>query len=320
MTIQEIYDLAVKMGIEADPRGEKFVRERLSRLKKEFKDLPEKKKRYFDNESLINPYSDSRLFTDNPRKNVKKVLAGIDANGTEILLADRLNQKGEGIDLVIGHHPEGAALASLHDVMELQVDMYAAVGVPVNISDAVMGERIKDVALRFHPFNHTQAIDIAKLLGMPLMTLHTIWDNMGNQFMQKYFKNKEFDTVGEVVDSMLEIPEYQEAEKGKAGPLIVSGSEKSRAGKVAVFFTGGTNPAKEIYVELGKTGIGTIVDMHMNSDTIKELKKLHINVINAGHMSSDSIGANLFFDVLESKGIEVVACSGLIRVKRKVKS
>jgi len=55
----------------------------------------------------------------------------------------------------------------------------------------------------------------------------------------------------------------------------------------------------------------------MKDDAIKELKKLHINVINAGHMSSDSLGANLFFDVLEAKGIEIVPCSGLIRVKRK---
>jgi len=33
-------------------------------------------------------------------------------------------------------------------------------------------------------------------------------------------------------------------------------------------------------------------------------------------MSSDSIGANLFFDALEAKGIEVIPCSGFIRVKR----
>ncbi|HZE87805.1 MAG TPA: NGG1p interacting factor NIF3, partial [Methylomirabilota bacterium] len=92
---------------------------------------------------------------------------------------------------------------------------------------------------------------------------------------------------------------------------------QSRAGKVMVWFTGGTNPAKEIYMELAKLGVGTVIDMHMKDDAIAAMRKLHINVINAGHMSSDSIGANLFFDVLEEKGIEVTPCSGLIRVKRK---
>src|SRR4029078_2273080 len=109
----------------------------------------------------------------------------------------------------------------------------------------------------------------------------------------------------------------QEAMVGKNGPEIVSGSPKSRTGKVAIFFTGGTNPSKEVYVELAKAGVGTLVDMHIPEDGLKELKKLHVNVINAGHMASDSIGANLFFDVLEKKGVEVIPVSGFIRVKRK---
>jgi putative NIF3 family GTP cyclohydrolase 1 type 2 len=118
---------------------------------------------------------------------------------------------------------------------------------------------------------------------------------------------------------MLELPEYVEASKSKAGPQIIAGSEKSRAGKIGVFFTGGTNPSKEMYVEWAKAGIGTVIEMHMPEDALKEMKKHHVNVINAGHMSSDSIGANLFFDALEAKGIEVVACSGFIRVRRKSK-
>ena len=47
MSIQEIYELAIKMGIEADPRGEKFVRKQLERSNKEYKELSEKKKKYF---------------------------------------------------------------------------------------------------------------------------------------------------------------------------------------------------------------------------------------------------------------------------------
>lgn len=317
MTIQEIYDLAIDMAIKADPRGEKFVRKLLEKAKKEYKDLPEKKKKYFDTENLINPYSDTRMYHGNPKKPVKKILAGIDISSAEVLLFDRLNEKGMGLDLLIAHHPEGIALTALHEVMDLQVDMYGNNGMPLNVSHALMHGRMVDVQRKIHPTNYNQAIDTAKLLDVPFMSLHTIWDNLGNQFMLDYLKGKEYDTVGEIIEDMMEIPEYVEATKSKAGPLVVSGSEKSRAGKVAIFFTGGTNPSKEVYTELSKTGVGTIVDMHMPEDAIKEMKKLHVNVINAGHMSSDSIGANLFFDALEKKGVEVVPCSGFIRVKGK---
>lgn len=318
MTIQQIYDLAIEMGMAADPRSEDLIKKRLEKVKKIYEELPEKKKKYFDKENLRNPYSDSRLLFGDPEKEVKKILAGINADAPEVLLMDRLNQKGANIDLLISHHPEGHAIASLHDVMELQIEMYAAFGMPVNVAHALMTERMKEIELRFHPMNHNEAVDTARLLNVPLLVLHTIQDNLSNHYMVNYFKNKEFDTVGDVYDHLMEIPEYQEATRGKAGPLIVSGNEKSRAGKVAIFFTGGTNPSKEIYMEWAKLGFGTIIDMHMKEDAIKELQKLHINVINAGHISSDSIGANLFFDKLEEKGIEVVPCSGLIRVKRNI--
>lgn len=317
MTIQEIYDLAIEMGIKADPRGEQAVRKQLGKAKKEYEELSEKKKKYFDLESLTNPYSDTRIFVGEPNTSVNKILAGIDSDAAEILLADRLNQKGEGINLVIGHHPMGISLAALHDVMDLQVDTAAQVGAPINVLHALMAERQEDIKRRIHPSNHNQVVDTARLLGMPLMNLHTTWDNQGDQFMKEYLSKKSFDRVGEIVDHLMELPEYQEALHGKNGPEIVSGNSSSRAGKVVALFTGGTNPSKEFYIELAKAGVGTLVDMHIPEDALKELKKLHMNVINAGHMASDSIGANLFFDELESRGITVIPCSGLIRCKRK---
>ena len=38
MTIEEIYQLAIKMGIEADPRGKGGVQKALERRKKEYRD------------------------------------------------------------------------------------------------------------------------------------------------------------------------------------------------------------------------------------------------------------------------------------------
>ena len=113
-----------------------------------------------------------------------------------------------------------------------------------------------------------------------------------------------------------QIPEFTEAIKGKNGPSIVSGSEKARTGKIVVSFTGGTNPSKELYMELAKAGVGTLVEMHIPEDSVQELKKAHINAIDVGHMAADSVGANIFLDELEKRGVEVMPASGLIRVKR----
>lgn len=317
MTLQQIYELAIDMGIKADPRGSDGVKRLLQRVKKECSEFPEKKKKFFDKENLTNPYSDSRILNGDPKLIVKKVMAGIDADASEVLLMDRLNEKGEGIDLLISHHPSGHALASLDEVMDVQVDMFASAGVPENVAHALLEERRGAVKRRISPQNHGQAVDAARLLNIPLLALHTIWDNLGNKFMTEYVGKKKFDTAGEVLEAVSEIPEFVESTKGKAGPFLAAGSPKSRAGKVVVSFTGGTNPSKELYMELSKAGVGTIVEMHVPEDAVTELKKLHINVVDCGHMAADSIGANIFLDELEKRGIEVIPCSGLIRVKRK---
>ena len=63
-------------------------------------------------------------------------------------------------------------------------------------------------------------------------------------------------------------------------------------------------------------GIGTIVGMHISEEHKKEAEAANLNVVIAGHMSSDSLGVNLFLDKIEEKGVEIVPCSGLIRISR----
>lgn len=316
MTIQEIYELSLSVGIKADPRGADGVKRLLLKVKKEYDELSDKKRKNFDKEAFTNPYSDSRILFGDPKKNVKKVMAGIDADASEVLLADRLNQKGKRIDLLISHHPSGHALASLHEVMDIQVDTFAKAGVPENVAYALLADRMGFIKRRIGPRNHSQTVDAARLLDIPLLALHTVWDNMGDAFMKEYLSKKKFDTVSDVLEAVSEIPEFQEAIKGKAGPSIAAGSEKSRVGKIIVSFTGGTNPSKELYLELAKAGVGTLVEMHIPEDSVQELRKAHINAIDVGHMAADSIGANLFLDQLEKKEVEVIPCSGLIRVRR----
>lgn len=319
MTLQEIYDLAIEMGVKADPRGEVRINELLKKLKKRYEDLSEKERKYFDKESLKNPFADSRILNGDPKTKIKKIITGIDIDTGSVLLADRLNQKGEKIDAIIGHHPHGSALVALDEVMDIQVDVLSTHGIPVNIAESLLKERVSQVRRKLAPANHFQSVDAARLLDFPFMVIHTIWDNMGYNYLTNHLNKKKIDTVGEVVDAIEELGEFSEAKKVKTGPKITVGSESSRAGKVAVTgFTGGTSGSKHVYEKLSQAGIGTIVEMHMNEEHYEEAKKNHLNVVVSGHIASDSLGANLFLDELEKRGIEVIPFSGLIRVKRNI--
>ena len=313
MTTQQIFDLAIKMGVKADLRGTEKVKKYLARAKKSFDEMSAKAKEEFDKEKLTNPYSDTRILVDLKKKNIKKIMVGVDMEGTELLLAEKLD-----IDLVIAHHPEGKALADLHSVMDLQAQVLADYGVPINIAESVIKPRIAEVSRGISPINHNRAVDMARILGLDFMCVHTPADNLGASFLVKIIKNKKPETVGEVVDMLKEIPEYKEAVKYNAGPKIFVGSPEASCGKITVTeFTGGTSGAKEIYEKMAQAGIGTVVGMHMGEEHRKEAEKYHVNVVIAGHMASDSLGLNLFLDELENKGVKIIPLSGLIRVKRK---
>ncbi len=313
MTIKEIYNLAIKKGIDFDFRENKYINKIQKKLKEDYDKMNKKEKEWFDVERLKNPYSDTRILFGDENKKIKKILIGIDIDGEEMLLAKELKE----VDLVVSHHPRGKALAGLDDVMQLQADILNMYGVPINIAEKLLKKRIQEVARGISPANHNRVIDIAKYLKIPLMSIHTPCDNMAAQFVDKKIKKDKPFLVGDLIDSLNEIPEYKEALKIKAGPKIFVGSKENRAGKIVITeMTGGTEGSPEIYEKLAQAGAGTIVGMHISEKHREEAEKANINVVIAGHISSDSIGINLFLDELEKKGIEILPCSGLTRISR----
>lgn len=319
LTVKQIFELAIKMGISADPRGEKGVKNYLSYAKKQFEEMKPEEKSYFDKEKLVNPYADSRIHAGGEDAPIKRVLAGIDIGPAEVLLASQLNERGKKIDLIIAHHPIGKSLADLHAVMDMAVDIYEALGVPVHVAEKMMEERIREVGRGVHSANHYQIIDLANLLGVNLLNVHTPADNLVQKFLSDFIKKKNPRAVGDVMKAILEIPEYQEAKRRGAGPKIFSGDARHRAGKIMVEMTGGTSPSSKVYEELSRAGISTVVGMHMREEAVTLAGEHRLNAIMAGHISSDSLGMNLFLDELAKKGVEVVPCGGLIRVKREKK-
>jgi len=313
MTTQEIFNLAIEMGKKADFRGKERVEKLLERKKEKFKKLSEKEKSELDKEALENPYLDSRILHIAQDKEIKKVLVGIDISSSEVLLAKEIG----GIDLIMSHHPLGKALANLHEVMELQCDILNLYGVPINIAEGLMKERISEVARGLNAANHQRTVDAARILGFNLMCLHTACDNLAAKFLKEKIESRDFERIEDLMTFLKDIPEYKEAMKNGAGPKIFVGAEENRCGKIALTeLTGGTEGSPKLYEKMAHAGIGTVIGMHISEEHRKEAEAVNINIVIAGHMSSDSLGVNLFLDELEKKGIEIIPCSGLIRIKR----
>ncbi|MFH1559663.1 MAG: NGG1p interacting factor NIF3 [Patescibacteria group bacterium] len=312
MNIKQIYQLAIKEGIKADFRSAKEIREHLREVKKKYNKLDKKRKNIFDKERLINPYSDTRIHFDGGKKEIKKILAGIDATSGEILMAKEL-----GIDLVFNHHPVGAALQGLDDVMHMQADILEKYGVPVNIAEGVLKKRISEVARGVHASNSFVVVDAARNLGVNFMNAHTPADNIVASFVKNMIEKKKPRYAGDILDLLLEIPEYQEAARRGSAPVLTAGSAENRTGRIAITeMTGGTEGSAEIYEKLAAAGIGTVVAMHQSEEHRKRAEKAHVNVVMASHIASDSVGMNLILDKIEKKGIEIIAAGGFIRIRR----
>ena len=320
LTIKEFYEAACEAAIETDPRGKEKVIKFLAGTKKEYEKMTnEKKKKNFDLETLKNPYADSRILHGDINKKVSKVICGIDLEVAELMLTDRLNEKGSNIDFAIAHHPEGTAQANFYDVMYMQSDIIADWGVPINKSEGATKKRMADIEKRVSSSNHMRSVDAAKLLDIAYACMHTFADNHVATFLTNLMEEKKPEKVSEVVEIIESIEEFQMATKNNNPPKMFAGSDKNRAGKVIVDMTGGTTADVQVMSQLANAGVGTIIVMHLPEEHRKECEKNYINVVCAGHIGSDSLGLNLMFKAIRDitkKDFEVVPCSGLLYIKR----
>lgn len=317
MRIIELYETAVKKGMSRDPRTPAEIKKELADARKEYRKARGPDQKAFDKERMTNPYADTRILYGDPKSNVKTAMVGVDMEGPEILTAAALIDRGTPVDLIIGHHPEGHAWARFYDVMKLQVAMFRRCGIPVSVGEEMLKERMGEVERAVAPANHTRAVDIARLLDIPLMCMHTPADNHVADYLQRMFDRKRPKKLSDVVSLLKSIPEYAEGLKKNAGPRILIGEPDKPAGRIFVDMTGGTEGPKKIFPRLSQAGIGTIVAMHLSEEHYKHAKGEHINVVIAGHIASDNLGLNLLLDEIEKKEkLNIIPCSGFVRVRR----
>ncbi|MCJ7580417.1 MAG: NGG1p interacting factor NIF3 [Candidatus Aminicenantes bacterium] len=318
MKLEYLYKKAIEVGIQNDLRKKQDIKTLLFEEKEKYKKFNDDEKEYYDKDKLFNPYADTRILNGSPSTEVKKVILGIDMQIGEIMLTHLLNKENkQKIDLIIAHHPEGYALAQLYDVMKLQSDLWAQYGVNISVAEQLMEKRIGEIERRLLPVNHNRAVDAARILGIPMMCIHTPADNCVTSYLTKTFEKEKPYKLKEVMTLIKNIPEYKRAAMAQVPPKIVSGSENSRCGKIFVDMTGGTEGSKDIFDKYASSGVSTIVGMHLSEENLNNAKNANLNVIIAGHISSDTLGLNLLFDEIEKEEqLEFVNISGFERIRR----
>ena len=320
MKLKDLYSTVIETGIENDLRGKEEVKRLLAEEQSKFDKLDEKEREYFDRDRLFNPFSDTRVLYGEAELEVKKAIVGIDMEVGEVLFTYVLNRDfSRRIDLIIAHHPEGYALVRLFDVMKLQADLMAAYGITLSVAEKLMEKRIGEVERRLMPVNHNRTVDAAKLLDLPMMCIHTAADNCVTHYLTRLFEKEKPARLKDILQLLRSIPEYQRSSALQIPPRIVNGSEDSRCGKIFVDMTGGTEGAKEVFEKYAAGGVSTLVGMHISEEHLENAKKANLNVVIAGHISSDTLGLNLLLDAVEKKGrLEFVSTSGFERIRRGV--
>lgn len=242
---------------------------------------------------------DSAIYTTGTR--IKKILFGIDAGVPELLLAKQLSY-----DAVIAHHPPGGTAAiNFHEVFRRHIQQMVAAGIPKEEAERATRKKLGDLEVEAHTRNYGHTLDVAKLLKMPYMNIHTPLDEIGRRKMSEQIESKikKNATVRDVVLALKGLPEFKNA---TTEIKIRLGKAENPAGKVAVSHGAGTNGGYEIARTYFKHGIGTLIYIHVSVGDLDRLRaEGKGNLIVTGHIASDSVGINPFIQELEKKGVSV---------------
>ncbi|MDA3793354.1 MAG: NGG1p interacting factor NIF3 [Elusimicrobia bacterium] len=318
VTLKEIFDISVKEGIKEDVRTSAEIDRILKENQEKYNKLDGIKKEIFDKHTLKSPYADSRIIWGNKDTQINKMWVGIDVDTSELLMIKSITENSDDKSVVIGHHPTGRSLSNFYEVMDMQTDILSGEGVTSSIAQNLTRSRKAEVARSVSAANHFKTQDAARLLKIPTMNIHTPADNHVKAYLDRKVKQEEPHRLKDLIDMLLEIPEYKDsAVKGQA-PSILNGNKNNKCGKIFVDMTGGTEGNYKLLKDLVKSGVSTVVGMHMSEKHFKKAKEENLNVVIAGHISSDNIGLNLLLDKITDKfrDIAIEAFSGFVRVER----
>ena len=253
---------------------------------------------------------DSEIYV--PSSSVHRVLFGIDADIGMILAAKSL-----GYDLVIAHHPLGGkASLGILKVFEKHGTNLARAGVPRPAAAKAVRAMQAEHAPRVHATNYDHVPSLARLLGMPLMSIHNPCDEIGRKVMDETLRGsvRSSTSVKGALATLNRLPEFAKAE---TDIVLRMGKPSNSMGRWVVLHRAGTNGGYPIASCAFRNGIDTVVYIHVDPAHVRRLQDEFgdrgvKNLIVTGHVASDSIGINPLVRALRERGLEVTCVSGIV--------
>lgn len=254
--------------------------------------------------------ADSQIFVRGD--NIKKILFGIDVDSAGLLLAKQLN-----FDAVIAHHPPGdeSRIYGIPEVMLRHIEQMKSVGISEKDAKKALEVRRGKIKRNYNVINYDKVTSVARMLEIPFLNIHTpvdvITKNKFDKHINSFLSSDKNAKVSDLLESLNKIDEIS---KGLTKPALRIGNEESPVGKFFVQMSAGTNGGAAVAKAYFKSGIYTLIYMHLGEEDYKKLKKEKVkaNLIVTGHMPSDSIGINIYIRELEKRGISVKRFSGVV--------
>ena len=319
VTLRDLYETSIAIGRELDPRGQAAIERQLQQRRDEYAALPAWQQALYDQERFRNPYGDVRIANGPADTPIGAALVGINMHVPEMLLGVQLAAKGTRIDAFISHHTNSVGIsASLAaDFMEINVDYLIWEGVPADEARACIFAQMAE-RLREHEDVHRIGPDTAQLLGYPLACIHSPVDLAHRQYFNTLFAREQPQTVGDIVELMLAIPEMQEAAHIGAVPRIMTGTPEQSAGRIHAKFAGGYAYPPSAFPLLAKAGVNTVVQVSAGAASVAACQEHGIALVRLPHYATDNVGENLVLDELMRRlePFDFIPCNYFGRVDR----
>ena len=173
------------------------------------------------------------------------------------------------------------------------------------------------------PNNTVLEVDAARLLDLPFMNIHNLFDEQGRRILQKKLdeaagKDPHW-KLGDVLALISSLPEAHVATTVYGiSPKICLGDPDAGAAKTVFVHGALSAPHPEIIQCYWANGFKTVVMLHGEFEALERLRReANGHLILTGHFLGDSIGMTPFIRALREKGLEVVCTGGIIDVDRQ---
>jgi hypothetical protein len=249
-----------------------------------------------------------------PGARISHVLMGIDVGTAELFMARQL-----GYHAVVALHPAGH-VGPFWEVYRRHIGLMVAAGVPHDVAEAAVAERIVAMQAEAQSENYDHAASVARLLETPFLAIHSPLDEVGRRAMQsvadELLAQRPDATRADLRDALLALPAFAAAQTTMGLPL---GEWNAPLGKVAVAHGAYASPDAHIARAYLSHGVTTLVCAQFPHEEARWLANEGADaaggaILTLGHIAAHSVGANPYIARLRAEGLEVTPFSGIIGV------